>query len=187
MAAVKEMSKSETKIDLTPMIDCSFLLIIFFICLPFKSLASKLAAFLPTDKGINPTPQEPPTEIRIQVHIMARKEVDKMWGPEGQQQKIQMPTQVAYKVGDRETDSLEKVKQWIIDAKKAGEGAEGAKIVGEIKAGHKTPHKYIVAVLNKFAEIGMEKVDFYGTQIPPPELRRTQLLPYPKKNYLTAD
>jgi biopolymer transport protein ExbD len=187
MSAVKEMSKDDTKIDLTPMIDCSFLLIIFFICLPFKTLASKLAAFLPTDKGINPTPQEPPAEIRIQVHIMARKEVEKTWGPPGHEQQIQMPTQVVYKVGDRETEDLERVKQYIVDARKAGEGAEGTKIVGEIKAGHKTPHKYIIAVLNKFAEVGMDKVDFYGTQIPPPELRRTQLLPYPKKNYLTSD
>ena len=31
-------------------------------------------------------------------------------------------------------------------------------MTGEIKAGHKVPHKYIIAVLNKFAEHKVEKV-----------------------------
>jgi hypothetical protein len=62
-----------------------------------------------------------------------------------------------------------------------------AQITGEIKAGHKVPHKFIVAVLNKFAEAGMTKVDFFGTAIPPKELRKQPYLPYPLKNYETTD
>jgi biopolymer transport protein ExbD len=184
---VDEMSANEMKLELTPMIDVSFLLIIFFICLPFKTLAGKLAAFLPTDKGINPTPQEPLAEIKVQVHLLARKEEARQWGPKDAQQSITMPTQIVYKVNDRETENLNEVYRMIVDAKRQAEGSENTRVLGEIKAGHKTPHMYIVAVLNKFAEAGMEKVDFYGTQIPPPELRRMELLPYPKKNYQTAD
>ena len=65
----------EAKLSLTPMIDISFLILIFFMCLPFKTLEGKLAAFLPTDKGIAPTEEEPPQVIQIKVHILARKEV----------------------------------------------------------------------------------------------------------------
>lgn len=184
---VEEMSENQQKLELTPMIDVSFLLIIFFICLPFKTLAGKLQAFLPTDKGINPTPQEPLPEIKVQVHILARKEEPRLWGPEGSKQQITMPTTIRYKVQDKETESLDTVLQWILETKRAAEATPGTKVLGEIKAGHKTPHMYIVAVLNKFAQAGMEKVDFYGTQIPPPELRRMELLPYPKKNYQTTD
>jgi biopolymer transport protein ExbD len=53
---VKELTKQGAQMDMTPVIDMSFLLIIFFICLPFKTLEGKLQAFLPTNKGINPTP-----------------------------------------------------------------------------------------------------------------------------------
>ncbi len=69
---VEELSEDEAKLQLTPMIDVSFLILIFFMCLPFKTLEGKLQAFLPTDKGINPTPQEPPNEFKVSVHIVAR-------------------------------------------------------------------------------------------------------------------
>ena len=60
-----------------------------------------------------------------------------------------------------------------------------ANVTGEIKAGHRVPHKYIVAVLNKFAEANLEKVDFYGTAIPGKKLRGEKYLPYPKRNFGT--
>ena len=44
---IEEMQEEEIKLELTPMIDISFLILIFFMCLPFKTLDGKLAAFLP--------------------------------------------------------------------------------------------------------------------------------------------
>ena len=58
-----------------------------------------------------------------------------------------------------------------------------AEVRGEIKANHKIPHKFIVAVLNKFAEAGLEKVDFFGTEIPKKKTLDAPILPYPKKRY----
>ena len=43
-----EESMEEQEIDLTPLIDCFLMLIIFFSCLEFKSLEAKLPAYLPT-------------------------------------------------------------------------------------------------------------------------------------------
>ena len=184
---IDEMSNEEVKLELTPMIDISFLIIIFFMCLPFKTLEGKLQAFLPTDKGINPTPAPPPLEFKVSVHILARQEAPRQWGPEGGQVTVQMPTTVRYKFSDRQpTDDLKQVAAWIKNAKKAAEGGE-AKVIGEIKAGHKVPHKFIVAVLNKFAEAEITKVDFFGTALPNKKIREALLLPYPKKNYGTAD
>ena len=185
---VEEMQEEEVKLQLTPMIDISFLIIIFFMCLPFKTLEGKLQAFLPTDKGIQPIPQDPINEIKVSVHIVPRHEEPKVWGPEGgPQQSIKMPTKVRYRFGDQEAESLKTVGKWIRDGLKAAEGSENTRVLGEIKAGHKVPHKFVVAVLNKFAEANMEKVDFFGTQIPTPALRRKQYLPYPLKNYVTHD
>jgi biopolymer transport protein ExbD len=182
---IAELSEEKAELQLTPMIDMAFLIIIFFMCLPFKTLEGKLAAFLPTDKGINPIPQEPPNEIKVSVHIVARQEIAARWGPENKA--ISKPTVFKYKFGDRETDQLGDVSQWIKDAYRAAEGTENTKVLGEIKAGHKVPHKFVVAVLNKFAEAGMQKVDFYGTAIPGKELREQPYLPYPLKNYVTSD
>ena len=180
---VDEMQEGEVKLELTPMIDMAFLIIIFFMCLPFKTLDGKLAAFLPTDKGINPVPQEPPPEIKVSVHIVARKEVTGSWNGVS----IQKPTEFKYRFNDRETESLDDVAGWIQEAKKRAATSDAIKVVGEIKAGHKVPHKFIVAVLNKFAEADMSKVDFYGTQVPGDDLRRfgtdENRLPYPKQNY----
>ncbi len=185
--AARELTNQKAALELTPMIDVSFLILIFFMCLPFKTLEGKLLAYLPTDKGINPIPQPPPNEIMVSVHIMARNETPRKWGPDGSEITVHMPTSVMYKFADRETDDLKRVGQWIADAKKAAASGGGTAVVkGEIKAGHKTPHKFVVAVLNKFSEAQLEKVDFYGTAIPGPELRRLPLLPYPAKNYLTT-
>jgi len=185
MKSLKKELSAPMEMNMTPMIDVSFLLIIFFICLPMKMLEGKMQAFLPTDKGINPTPTEPPLEIKVSVHIVARAEQMKPYGPPGAQVAVPMPTEFRYKIGNDETGSLKDVYDYIKKAYTAVKDTPEAKITGEIKAGHKVPHKFVIAVLNKFAEAGLEKVDFYGTAIPPQSLRTANYLPYPLKNYGT--
>jgi biopolymer transport protein ExbD len=195
LESLKKELQAPMEMNMTPMIDVSFLLIIFFICLPMKALEGKIQAFLPTDKGINPTPTEPPVEIKVSVHIVARAEQKQLYPPppppgvsDGVPRTMQdVPTQFRFKIGSDETDDLRQVYDYIKKAYQAVKDTPNAKITGEIKAGHKVPHKFIVAVLNKFAEAGMEKVDFYGTAIPPRNLRQAKFLPYPLKNYETAD
>ncbi|MEQ8765851.1 MAG: biopolymer transporter ExbD [Planctomycetota bacterium] len=67
----KEKIQEEVKLEMTPMIDVTFLLLIFFMCLiKFKMLEGKLAAYLPKDVGVNNTPIEEPLEkidLRITV------------------------------------------------------------------------------------------------------------------------
>jgi biopolymer transport protein ExbD len=181
--ASKEFLSEDVKLELTPMIDMAFLIIIFFMCLPFKTLEGKLAAFLPTDKGINPIPQPPATEIKVQIHIVGRKLKEQKWGPGGVDT-IQKPTEFRYRRGsEAETADIEDVAGWIKAAKAAAGNAENTKVIGEIKAGHRVPHKYVVAVLNKFAEAKMEKVDFYGTAVPSKALKEKPRLPYPTTDY----
>jgi biopolymer transport protein ExbD len=195
LKSLKKELQAPLELNMTPMIDVSFLLIIFFICLPMKALAGKIQAFLPTDKGINPTPVEPPIEIKVSVHIVARAEKQILYPPAPKGDKKvpvpqaleNVPTEFKYKIGDGETGSLKEVFEYIKKAYTAVRDTPNAKITGEIKAGHKVPHKYVVAVLNKFAEAGLQKVDFYGTQIPPQSLRKATYLPYPAKNYGTQD
>jgi biopolymer transport protein ExbD len=55
------------KLQITPLIDIAFLVIIFFMLLPLKRLDGKLAAHLPTKDGITPIEAPPEQKIRIKV------------------------------------------------------------------------------------------------------------------------
>lgn len=69
-------SKDDTKMDLTPMIDVTFLILVFFMCtLKFKVLEGKLGAHLPKDVGVSPA-EVPPVEsidLRLEVINPGRK------------------------------------------------------------------------------------------------------------------
>jgi biopolymer transport protein ExbD len=62
-----EEAMEESEIDLTPLIDCFLLLIIFFSCLEFKSLEAKLPAYLPKDVGAGKQATEPQEKLRLQI------------------------------------------------------------------------------------------------------------------------
>lgn len=49
----RDSSQNEVKFELTPMIDVTFLILVFFMCtLRFKTLDHKLESYLPTDEGL---------------------------------------------------------------------------------------------------------------------------------------
>ncbi len=162
-------SKDDAKFDLTPVIDISFLLIVFFLCLPFKALDAKLQAFLPTERGIVVFPPQPPeAEVRIQVGVVAR-------GTEGAR-----PARFPFRCGDFETTDPVEVAAYVARMKGLAERAPGLRTIGEIKADRRAPHKLVVALLNLFAEQGVADVQFFGTALPEPRLRTESPLPYPR-------
>lgn len=61
------MIDEDPKLDLTPMIDCVFLLLIFFMCMKFKSYENKVESHLPKDQGIAPTTPIPVSQLRIAI------------------------------------------------------------------------------------------------------------------------
>jgi biopolymer transport protein ExbD len=55
--ASKEAATEEVKMQMTPMIDVTFLLLIFFLCsIKFKLLDGKMQTYLPKDLGVNTSP-----------------------------------------------------------------------------------------------------------------------------------
>ncbi len=60
-----EIMQEEFKMDMTPMIDVVFLLIIFFLCIDFKILEAKLPAYLPKDKGSQTFEVEPVEQLAV--------------------------------------------------------------------------------------------------------------------------
>ena len=67
MSKLREINDEKREMQMTPMIDVVFLLLIFFMCtLKFKTLEGKLAAYLPKDVGVNPGGE--PID-RVDLHI----------------------------------------------------------------------------------------------------------------------
>ncbi|MBM4014016.1 MAG: hypothetical protein FJ293_03505 [Planctomycetes bacterium] len=65
----KEQSEAVFVLDMTPMIDCTFNLLIFFLCnINFKLLEGKIPAYLPKDVGVNASPVDKQLE-KIEIHI----------------------------------------------------------------------------------------------------------------------
>lgn len=71
-ATAKNMANEEAKVDMTPMIDITFLMLIFFMCNRFKSYENKLDSQLPTDEGLSassvPTPVQ---QLRISIRLLS--------------------------------------------------------------------------------------------------------------------
>jgi biopolymer transport protein ExbD len=67
---LKEISNEKCEMEMTPMIDVTFLLLIFFVCtIKFKTLEGKLAAYLPKDVGVNSSDAEPKEKIDIVLKV----------------------------------------------------------------------------------------------------------------------
>jgi len=64
---IEEAMDDEAEMNMTPMIDVVFLLIIFFLCIDFKILEAKLPANLPKDVGAHTTDVEPQEKLNIQI------------------------------------------------------------------------------------------------------------------------
>ena len=70
--AIEEASE-EIKMEMTPMIDVTFLLLIFFLCsIKFKILEGKLQTYLPKDVGVNTTPQQKMLE-KVDIRIYRKQ------------------------------------------------------------------------------------------------------------------
>ena len=60
----------EVKLSITPLIDVTFLLLIFFMCaMKFKTLERKVAAFLPKDRGLAPTLDRPEDKHPVAIEL----------------------------------------------------------------------------------------------------------------------
>ncbi len=70
MGAVNEMMDEEPEINLTPMIDVVFLLLIFFMCMKFKMYEKKLPSELPLDQGLFQSPPTPLQQLRFTIQLL---------------------------------------------------------------------------------------------------------------------
>lgn len=147
--------QKEIRLQLTSMIDVTFLLLIFFmLTMKFKTLERKLAAFLPKDKGLAQTKVkiEPVPTIKVELQ---RKVSD-------------TATRVTLNGQDLGADeagfeALTRHIQGIANDLRA----TGAKeMPGEIFAWEEVPHRHVMKAIDAFMAAKIRDITFVGTEEP---------------------
>jgi len=145
--ANKDQGNPEVKLQITPMIDVTFLLLIFFMLLPFRTLERKVAAFLPKDKGIAIIDFVVPVKPKIDV-VLHRKQ------DEPQTRVKLLDTMIGR--GDLGFRTLA--------SRVAAIHARNAELPGFIDATGYVPHGDVIRALDAFQKAGVKNVEFKGTR-----------------------
>jgi biopolymer transport protein ExbD len=116
MGVLQDIGKEEAKMDMTPMIDVVFQLIIFFMCnIKYKVLEGRLDAYLPKDVGVNTAPAEQIEKVEIMIKVIEAgerrdpKNSNQPWIGKGRFEYV--GRKLSYQIGPRKTGDLAEVKK----------------------------------------------------------------------------
>ncbi len=142
----------DTAIPITPLIDMTFQLLIFFMCaMKFKTLARKVFAFLPKDRGPAQYIVEFKDDVKLSV-ILSR-------GPDEPETRVRfLDSDLGEGVAafDELTARLKRVHE------RSGPQGPG----GFIDALAEVPHRDVMRCLDAFLKAGVTDVQFKGTAPP---------------------
>jgi hypothetical protein len=183
--AVKIPEPEETEMNMTPMIDIVFQLIIFFLLsLKFKAVDRRIDSALPKDRGIQATQQFvdelPMITVKLFRQNMEDPNTDNQWTTikVGNSHRFELPKGVwaGEVIADRKRqDEYDKI---FVDVEIAiretwAKMDNNPEAKGEIKTprpkGLKVPHGDVIRVLSTFNNVGLSDVKFEGahTRSPP--------------------
>ena len=168
---MKALAREECEMQMTPMIDVVFLLLIFFMCtLKFKTLEGKLSAYLPKDVGVNTDEAEPIEKIEI---LMRVKNDGVKMRPDGtaytkddelQRRRFVYDDSrvVEYSVGPNRTRDIKELSKRLRKAHKDRVAMGQDKIPATIDARPGTIYADVVKVLDAAVEAGFTDITFVG-------------------------
>ena len=124
MSMLKEIAEEEYNMEMTPMIDVTFLLLIFFLCtIKFKVLEGKLSAYLPKDVGVNQSDAEPKEKLEISIRV--KKEGNRLfasgadrgqtWNGDRDRRFEFSGRELVYSIGPRKTEKVSDIAKWLKD------------------------------------------------------------------------
>ena len=177
--SIKIGQGDDTELNMTPMIDIVFQLIIFFLLsLKFKTVDRRIDSMLPKDRGLAPTPTFPEDFLKIKIKVFRRemsdpKKAHTMIKIDNEAKKYFLPKGWKGRLKDSRVDeydaTIAKVKQTVLRKIKA-HGGNSDEVKGEIVApppkGGAVPHGDVVQMLNIFLSVGMTDVVFEGQATP---------------------
>jgi biopolymer transport protein ExbD len=160
----KRKAEEPIKADMTPMIDVTFQLLIFFmLTIEFKTLEGKLAAYLPKDVGVNTSEAEPKEKIEIKIKVITEgSKVDPYDGGAYSGEgpfKYGTDREVTYSVGPRTTRSLDELRRRLIELYRADPEQPAT-----IDPYPGTVYEDVVGILDIAILIGYRDITFIGAR-----------------------
>jgi biopolymer transport protein ExbD len=136
----------DEQLQMTSLIDMAFLLIVFFMCLPFRCFDHKLQAFLPRGEGESSRFAAPKETVKIRV----RRQGD----------------DISYTLGQNTAAAAEGLKPLL--------RALGPEYAYEVDAGPNVPWQGVVDIVNTLAAVDCKDIRFRGGPRLTPEIRRAR-------------
>ena len=169
MSKLREIQEDEQRLQMTPMIDVTFLLLVFFMCtIRFKSLEGKLAAYLPKEVGPNTfeaTEQLDDIDVRVELVTEGRRvlpaDPTRAWTP-GDGDFALVDHEVAYAVGRDRFPGTAEGRARVVDRLHELLRAEPDRMV-TLQAGE-VLHGDVVTLLDACLEAGVEALTFAGSR-----------------------
>ena len=173
MSIISDIAEEKVDMEMTPMIDVTFLLLIFFMCtIKFKTLEGKLAAYLPKDVGVNQSDAEPMEKIdiyirmekpgrRVQARAYEKLGQEVAWN-EGDGEFFLVDHEVKYQVirdtFDGDADGLKKIRVKLAELHRADK--ERAVTLKPMQG---VIYNDIIPILDTVIEVGFTDVTFAGS------------------------
>jgi len=172
MSMLAELNDDKAEMEMTPMIDVTFLLLIFFMCtLKFKTLEGKLAAYLPKDVGVNQMDAEPIEKVEILMRVVKEGTKLKNVGQGGSRTYTSTDTGrfdwgedrvMEYNVGPFRTSDLEELRVKLAKVYRDRMSGGEEKVPATIDARPKTVYADVVKVLDQAIDSGFTDITFVG-------------------------
>ena len=160
-----------TRLSMTPMIDVTFLILIFFMCtLKFKTLEGKLGAELPKDVGVIEAPQELVEKLVVRIEVAqpgdkvrrTRDGTIVLYTAEdeaaGRRFEYDASRVLRYRVGAKRTGDFDDVRQAL---QRHFDAVPERRVTIDPREG--TSNKDVVQVLDALLDAGFKDVSFMGS------------------------
>lgn len=150
-----QTQKIAMELNMTPMIDVIFQLIIFFMCsIHFKSLEGKLYAYGPKDKGMHPITQTDFVLAEVRIKLTYSENT---------------PLMANIRVGDTDFKDLNSLEQHLKNLAPSLIMPDGLDVIPvKIDADGNVPAQAVVSVLNICKKTGVQKTEFAAKSSPSP-------------------
>ncbi len=166
----REVSRREIPLQMTPMIDVTFQLLVFFLCtLRFQTLEGKLGAHLPRDVGSGPAVAGPLDKVGVRIDIVEEgrkvetRTPDRPHDPARDGRAYDLVGRVLrYSLGPRSTEDLGTLRSWLAEQAKVNPGENGRPRPCAIDARRGVRYGEVVRVVDLASEVGFLEIAFVG-------------------------
>jgi len=162
-SSLKKVAEDTCELEMTPMIDVTFLLLIFFLLtLKFKTLEGKLSAYLPKDVGVNTSDAEEIEKVEILIKVI--NEGNKLdakgenpWTEKGTRFSYDSTRELTYKVGATTFTDIGLLEERLKTLYEADDERPAT-----IDSRPKTVYEDVVRVLDATINAGFTNITFVG-------------------------